>query len=526
VGVALDATPLALRIGVGRTSMTTTDHLLEIRGLTKDFPGVRALDHVDLDVVRGETHVLLGENGAGKSTLVKILSGIYTADEGRITFDGAPYGPSTPHQAMTAGVRLIHQEFNLLSYMSVAENLLFDRLPSRRGLVDFRALNDRAQTLLDEVGLDVSPTTAMEALSIAQMQMVEIARALSTKSKLLIMDEPTASLTSKEISRLFEIIRRLQSLGVTIIYISHRLQEVFEIGDRFTVLRNGEKVATQPLEHVGVDDIVKMMVGRDISQTYVFRPDVTPGDVIFRVEELEPPHAPDRVSFSLRAGEILGIAGLVGSGRSEVLRAIFGADRKVSGRMWLGDDEIDVHSPRDAVNHGISFLTENRKEEGLVLDMPLFANVTLANLAAVSRNGLLQDEEERSASERLVDELDIRASGIRQRVRDLSGGNQQKVVLAKWLFRNARVLMIDEPTRGIDVGARYEIYELLWALAEAGKAILVVSSDLPELMGICHRILVFSKGKITGELEREDFDQERILSLAYQEYVQARGRAA
>lgn len=508
------------------TPIPDQDNLLDIRKLTKHFPGVVALDNIDLDVRRGETHILLGENGAGKSTLVKILSGVYHPDSGTIAYDGKPYQPTTSRAAIQAGVRLNCQEFNLLSYLSVAENILFDHMPSRFGLVDFRTLYNRAQALLDEVGLNLSPRVPVERLSVAQMQMVEIARALSTESKLLIMDEPTASLTSKEITRLFEIIHRLKARGVTIIYISHRLQEIYEIGDRFTVLRNGQKVATGVLKDTQIQDIVRMMVGRDLAETYLFRDEVKVGAETLRVESLKPRGAAHSVSFSARAGEMLGIAGLVGSGRSEVLRAIFGADPKSHGTLWFEGKVISVRNPKDAVKYGISFVTENRREEGLVLDMPCYANITLANLEAVARSGLLQTGPEQSASKRLVEELDIRTPSINQYVCNLSGGNQQKVVLAKWLFRNAKVLMVDEPTRGIDVGARYEIYQLLWDLAAAGKAMIIVSSDLPELMGLCHRILVFSKGRITGELERSEFDQEHILSLAYKEYVQKREQAA
>ena len=499
--------------------------LLELKGVTKRFPGVVALDSIDLTIEKGETHILLGENGAGKSTLVKILSGIYPADEGTITYNGAPYQPASTSDALAAGIRMIHQEFNLLNYLSVAENLLFDDLPSRAGLVDFRTLNRRARELLDEVGLDVPPSTPVERLSVAQKQMVEIARALSSESQLLIMDEPTAALADKEITRLFEIIKALQAKGVTIVYISHRLQEISEIGDRFTVLRNGQKVATQPLERTQVDEIVRMMVGRELSGSYPFREEISPGAELLRVRDLKPSGSAHAVSFSVKAGEILGISGLVGAGRTEILRAIFGADAAAEGSIWLEGQVIDIKHPKDAVEHGISLLTENRKEEGLLLDLPCFTNVTLTNLPAVAPRGLLNSQTEYSAAERFVDELNIKTPSIHQDVRNLSGGNQQKVVLAKWLFRNAKVLMVDEPTRGIDVGAKYEIYQLLWNLAAQSKAVIVVSSDLPELIGICHRMLVVSDGKITGELSRGEFDQERILSLAYQEYVRERTAA-
>ncbi|MDJ0752716.1 MAG: sugar ABC transporter ATP-binding protein [Ardenticatenaceae bacterium] len=500
--------------------MTKINNILEIKHLTKRFPGVTALDDVSLNIRRGETHILLGENGAGKSSLIKVISGVYAAEEGEIFYNRARYSPTRPHDAIEAGIQVIHQELNLLTYLTVAENILFEKLPSRFGVVDQRKLTEQAQALLDEVGLEVSPGTPVEQLGVAQMQLVEIAKALSADSQVLIMDEPTATLTSQEIERLFAIIHQLKAKGVTIIYISHRLQEVFEIGDRFTVLRNGQVVGTQPLDGTKISDIVKMMVGRDLANEYLFREDVARGAEMFRVEDLQVADGSSKVSFSVKGGEILGIAGLVGSGRTELLRAIFGADAKAGGRLFLRNQPIDVRRPKDAVRQGISFLTEDRKEQGLILDMSCYANITVTNLSAISQVGLLQAAEEQQASNRLIDSLGIKTPSSSQLVRNLSGGNQQKIVLAKWLFRNTNLLMIDEPTRGIDVGAKYEIYSLLWELAAQGKAIIIVSSDLPEIMGICHRVIVFSKGKISGEVDRADFDQEQILSLAYQEYIQ------
>lgn len=496
--------------------------LIEIQGVSKHFPGVKALDDVTLDITAGETHILLGENGAGKSTLVKILSGIYKPDGGSVKLNNALYAPESPRDAMQAGIRLIHQEFNLLDYLSVAENIYFDRLPQKFGLVNYQVLNQQAQALLDEVGLDISASTMVDTLSVAQKQMVEIAKALSSDNKLIIMDEPTATLTNQEISRLFSIIHTLKTKGVTIIYISHRLQEIYEIGDRFTVLRNGQKVSTQNLKGVEVDEIVKLMVGHDLTESYPTRTPAARTKELFRAEALQPAGATHEVSFSVAEGEIVGIAGLVGAGRSEILRAIFGADKKRQGNLFMRNNLIDVKTPKDAVKHGISLVTENRKEEGLLLDMPCYVNISLANLAAIARNGLMQFTSERSAAEDFVKELAIRTPSVDQKVRNLSGGNQQKVVLAKWLFCQAQLLMVDEPTRGIDVGARYEIYQLLHQLADEGKGVIVVSSDLPELMGICDRILVISKGKLTGEVMREDFDQEKILNLAFQEYAQQR----
>ncbi len=499
--------------------MTTTQNILELRNMTKTFPGVVALKDVSLDIRQGEVHVLLGENGAGKSTLIKVLCGLYIPEEGEMTYAGAPYAPQTPHDAMQAGIRVVYQEFNLLSYLSVAENIFFDRLPRKAGLVDYRKLYRDTEELLAKVGLDLSPKTPIEFLGIAQMQLIEIAKALSSASKVLILDEPTATLTSREIETLFGIIKKLHTQGVTVIYISHRLQEIFDIGDRLTVLRNGEKVGTASTDDITIPDIVKMMVGRSMDEEYPFREDIQPKGTIFEVKDLRYTGSRKPISFALRQGEILGISGLVGSGRTETMRAIFGADPKDAGTLMLHDREITVNHPRDAVQHGICLLTEDRKNQGLILDMPCSVNMTLANLAQVSKAGLVQKNIEHDVAEKFVNDLAIKTPSVNQWVRNLSGGNQQKVVLAKWLFRDTEVLIVDEPTRGIDVGAKYEIYLLLWKLAALGKAMIVVSSDLPELLGICHRILVFSNGTISGEVHRSDFDQERILSLAYKGYI-------
>jgi ribose transport system ATP-binding protein len=500
-------------------------HLIELQGTTKRFPGVLALDGVDLAIRRGEVHVLVGQNGAGKSTLVKLLCGLYAPDEGRILLEGRPYAPRSALDALRAGIRVVYQEFNLLPYLSVAENVFFERLPRRAGLVDFRRLHADAEALLREVGLDVSPAARVETLGVAQMQLLEIAKALSTRSRVLILDEPTATLTPREIGRLFEIVARLKHRGVTVVYISHRLQEVFEIGDRITVLRNGRKVETLEAARADVPQIVRLMVGRELATGYPFHPEVSAGDEVLRVEDLRPRGAAHAVSFAVRRGELVGVAGLVGSGRTEAMRALFGADPRASGRVHRDGREVAIRSPRDAVRHGICLLTEDRKAQGLILDMPCYVNVTITDLARVSRAFLLQGQAERAATQALVDELHVKTPSVEQLVGNLSGGNQQKVVLAKWLFRRAEVLICDEPTRGIDVGARFEIYELLWRLAAAGKGVVVVSSDLGELMGICHRILVFSNGRITADVPRSDFGQERILAFAYQEYVRGRDGA-
>ena len=494
------------------------DPILTLTGVGKRFPGVVALRGVTLEVARGEGHVLLGENGAGKSTLINLLAGVYRADDGEITFDGKPYRPLAPTDAFRAGIRVVHQELSMLTEMTVAENLMFERLPQRRGIVDYREMNRRAAELLEEVGLNVRPTTPVARLGVAQMQLIEIAKTLVFESKLLILDEPTATLTAKEVDRLFDILRRLKARGVTILYISHRLQEIGEVGDRVTVLRDGQLVATRPLGGLTIPDIVRMMVGRSVTDERAFRADVAVSGEALRVVALKRDAQSPEVSFVVGKGEIVGVAGLVGSGRTETARAIFGADRKIAGEIYVEGERVRVESPRDAVESGLCLMTEDRKGQGLLLGMSCAQNITITDLAKISHMGLIERDAERNAATRLVTDLRIKTPSIDQIVRNFSGGNQQKVVIAKWLFRGSKALICDEPTRGIDVGARAEIYDLLWTLAAEGRGVLFISSDLPELIAICHRILVFAKGRVVGEVARAEFDQHRILSMAYEEY--------
>ena len=496
------------------------DTIFEFRNVTKKFPGVVALNSIHLEIERGEIHILVGENGAGKSTLIKLLCGIFKADGGSILYNGKPYAPQKPLDAINAGVSCVYQEFNLLEYMSVAENIFFQKLPQHRGIVDYKALYADTKKLLAEVGLpDLSPKTNVEVLGIAQKQLVEIAKAISRKCRVLILDEPTATLTPPEIEKLFVIIGKLKQQGVTIIYISHRLQEIKQIGDRLSVLRNGNYIGTWNVKDLSVDEIVSKMVGRDIDSNYPFLADSPVGNEMMRVRDLKNSTSPEGVSFSVRKGEILGVAGLIGSGRTEAMRGIFGADPIQSGSIVLEGKTLHIKSPEDAVKEGICLLTEDRKKQGLVLPLSCSNNIVLTDLKQVSRRGKLIKSKEKDVSQGLVDDLAIKISSLAQAAGNLSGGNQQKVVIAKWLLRKPRVIILDEPTRGIDVNAKHEIYLLLWKMAKEGAAIIFVSSDIPELLGICHRIAVFSKGKITGIVSREDFSQEKILSLAYQEYL-------
>jgi ribose transport system ATP-binding protein len=431
--------------------------------------------------------------------------------------DGRPYSPLTPREAMDAGIRVVYQEFNLLSYLSVAENIFFDRLPRKGILVDRKKLYKDASDVLKRVGLDTDPWTPLELLGVAQMQLVEIAKAISSKCRILVLDEPTATLSPGEISRMFDIIRTEKNQGLTVIYISHHLKEIYEIGDRVTVLRNGEVICTSEVRDIAVPQIVAMMVGRQMNAEYPFMEDRHPEDIMkLEVRDLQISGNPHRISFSLRQGEILGVSGLVGSKRTETVRAVFGADKRLGGSVILEGRELSIKSPRDAVREGICLLTEDRKSQGLVLDMPVDANISLASMDKLSRFGLIDHGAERFHAERLTGDLSIKTPSLLQLARNLSGGNQQKVVLAKWIMRDAKVLIFDEPTRGIDVGAKYEIYMLLWRLLAEGKGIMIVSSDLNELIGICHRIIIFSNGQVSGEVERPDFEQERILKYAYQ----------
>jgi ribose transport system ATP-binding protein len=497
--------------------------LLELKGLTKRFPGVIALDAVDLSLAHGEIHALVGENGAGKSTLIRLLCGSYFPDAGEMQFHGAPYRPESPLDALKAGIRVVYQEFNLLPYLSVAENLLFDSLPRRYGLlVDYRTLHERARALLERVGLDVDPQTPVEQLGIAQRQLLEIGKALSFESQLLILDEPTATLTPREIGRLFEIIRDVRASGVTVIHVSHHLNEIFDLCDAVTVLRNGRRIVSLPVAATSQPEIVHLMVGHELEVALATRRTVAKpqtGSPAIRVQDLRFRGNSHGISFSLRYGEILGLAGLVGSGRTETLRAIFGADLRDGGEIYRDEQRVLFDSPRDAVKHGVCLLTENRKEEGLVLPMPVRVNVTLADLSRISQAGLLNWPTERTVAQNWVAELDMRIASLEQAAVDLSGGNQQKLVMAKWLFRNAEVLMLDEPTRGIDVGAKAEIHDLLRRLAAVGKAILVVSSEVPELVALCDRILVLWRGQVAGEVHRDEFNEERILSLSCGESI-------
>jgi ribose transport system ATP-binding protein len=488
--------------------------VLEMVNITKRFPGVLALDGVSFDLRCGEVHALVGENGAGKSTLMKILNGALQADAGEIRIDGRPVRIPNPSAAARLGIAMIYQELCLAPHLSVGENLFLGREPLRAGLVDFRTLHARAQQYLDDLQCGLSSRQRVRDLGIAAQQMVEIAKALSQQARFLVMDEPTASLSEAETQRLFERIRALREAGVGIAYISHRLEEVLEIADRVTVLRDGKVAAAGlPISATSIPELVRLMVGREIKQVYPKR-EAKPGDEVLRVEGLSRPPVLHDVGFSLRRGEILGLGGLMGAGRTELARAIFGADRPTGGRIFVEGRQVRINSPQDAIAAGIALLTEDRKRDGLALGLPLRANVTLPNLGRVLLHGLLSLRRERQIAQDLVRRVDIRAASVEQVVRNLSGGNQQKVVVAKWLLTQARVFIFDEPTQGIDVGAKTELYRLIEELADQGAGVILISSYLPELLALSDRVLVLCRGRITGELSRAEATQERVLELA------------
>lgn len=498
-----------------------TDVLLTVAGIDKAFPGVQALSQVGIDLRAGEVHALVGENGAGKSTLTRIIAGIETPDAGRIVLAGRPYSPVGRRQAEAVGVRMVMQELNLISNLSVAENIFIERLPSRLGFIDYKALNRAARDAMDQVGLSqIDPSTPVVSLGVGQQQMVEIAAGLSRRCCVLALDEPTASLTDGEVELLFAQIARLKADGVGILYISHRIEEVLRIADRVTVLRDGKVVATRVAAELDTDSVIRLMVGRDLDPD-ALSPGGQRGAPALRVTGLRAGKKVRDISFEAYCGEILGVAGLMGSGRTETMRLLFGADRRDAGDIYLhgSDKPAPIRRPRDAVRLGIALLTEDRKEQGLFLPLPIRANVSIAHLKGVSTLGWLNVGRERAVAKRFVESLDVRCSSPEQAVGQLSGGNQQKVVIAKWLYRDCDILIFDEPTRGIDVGAKFEIYRMLAALARQGKAILFVSSDLKELMAISHRIMVLSAGRVAGTFARDGWSEAQIMSAAFSEYV-------
>ncbi|MGJ4849393.1 sugar ABC transporter ATP-binding protein [Bacillota bacterium Meth-B3] len=487
-----------------------------MEGISKEFPGVKALQNVSFQLNAGEVHALVGENGAGKSTLMKVLTGVYTKDTGSIFLRGSPVEIDDVRKSQLLGIAMIHQEFNLMNHLTVAQNIFIGREEKRAGIfINDAQLNRRARDLFDRLNVDINPTVRVGSLTVAKQQMVEIAKALSYNSDALIMDEPTAPLTDKEIEDLFRVIRMLRSEGKGIIYISHRLEELKQISDRITVMRDGGYVGTVATEDATVKQIISMMVGREIFITRSERQVPDGAKIALEVRNINRGRMVRGVSFSVRKGEILGIAGLVGAGRTETARAIFGADRRTTGEIFVNGKKADIRTPEDAVRNGIAYLSEDRKRYGLMLGMSVETNVSIATMRKFLAGGFfLSDRREARHARDMAESLSIKTPTVKQLVRFLSGGNQQKVVLAKWLTRNCDVLIFDEPTRGIDVGAKSEIYKLLDQLAASGKAIIMISSELPEIIRVSNRVIVMCEGRITGEIAGDGIDQTTIMQYA------------
>ncbi|MGA2642232.1 MAG: sugar ABC transporter ATP-binding protein [Spirochaetia bacterium] len=489
--------------------------ILSFHNVTKMFPGVRALDNVSMQFRKGEIHAIVGENGAGKSTLIKILAGAYPPTEGTIRVLGDTFSAHshyTPHESLAMGISVIYQEFNLIPYLSVAENVFYGRETTRSGLIDRKAMEGETRRLCREMGIELDPRTKVKDLSVAYQQIVEIVKSLSRNAKIVVMDEPTAPLTNKEIESLFGIVRKMKAKGVTVLYISHRLEEVFEICDRVSVMRDGKYVTTKETRGVSIRELIGFMIGRELSQDYPQAAGRTT-EVVLAVRGLTTEKIKD-VSFELHKGEILGLGGLVGSGRSETVRALFGADRLKSGEITILGENCRISSPADAIQHSLGLLPEDRKRHGLVIGMQVKENITYGILKALSRFGLVSAAEQKRISLKLKDSLRIKTPKITQITRNLSGGNQQKVVLAKWLATKCDILIFDEPTRGIDVGTKQEIYGLMRDLTRQGKSILMISSEMLELIGMSDRILIMHEGRVNGVLARDGFSQERILEIA------------
>jgi ribose transport system ATP-binding protein len=495
-----------------------TTQLLRVEGISKSFPGVQALSDVEFELNRGECLALVGENGAGKSSLMKILSGIYTKDSGTIYLDGEAVEITSPKQAQELGISIIHQEMNLMPHLTIAQNIFIGREPRTFGglIVDERGLNRKTSELLNRLGIHLDPKALIEGLTVAKQQMVEIAKALSFDAKVLIMDEPTSALTNSETETLFELIESLKASGTGIVYISHRMEELKRITDRVTVLRDGKYIGSLDTPEIDIPTIIGMMVGRQIDTgARPLSTEQRDEDTVLTVKGLSTKALLKDVSFELKRGEILGFAGLMGAGRTEVARAIIGADRSDAGVITINGNEVKISSPADAVAHGIGYLSEDRKQLGLLLDQDVNTNTQLASLKNYTGPiGIMQPAKGKEVTKKYVKSLRIKTPSIFATTKNLSGGNQQKVVIAKWLARDCDILIFDEPTRGIDVGAKEEIYKLLGELAAEGKSIIMISSELPEVLRLSHRIVVMAGGRITGVLNNEDADQAEIMNYA------------
>jgi ABC-type sugar transport system ATPase subunit len=493
----------------------TTGYALEMRGIGKHFPGVVALDGVDLMLERGKVHALMGENGAGKSTLIKIMAGVYGRDTGTILIDGREVDLRRPRDALAQGIKVVFQEIALIAEFTVAENIFLERHPvGRAGSIDWKKIRNDSAALFRRIGFDVDPAARTGDLPVSQQQMVEIARALAHEVRIVVMDEPTSSLTPNEVELLFKVIRRLTGLGIAVVYVTHKLDEVFEIADRVTVLRDGRHISTKPIGEHTHDSLIQDMIGRRIENLFPRSRGHAKGDIALSVRDLTTDAKLKDISFEARAGEVLGFFGLMGAGRTELAKAIVGFDPIRTGAIEIGGKPLKPHDTRTGVELGVGLLTEDRKGEGLMLELPVQQNMSLAALKNFSRGGFVDESLERAAVQGFVDRFRVRTPSLSQLVKNLSGGNQQKVLLARWLMRGLKVIVVDEPTRGIDVGAKSEIFALLDRLAGEGLAIVMMTSEMPELLGLADRILVMAEGRITATFDRDEATQEKILNAA------------
>ncbi len=493
------------------SKLQNDDSILSLSGITKTYPGVKALNNVSLSFRKGEVHALMGENGAGKSTLIKTIAGAITPNEGTITFENETFEGMNPHLSRKLGIEVVYQEFNLVEPLTAAENIF---LGEKRGkLIDWKFINNQAEELFKKFNININPNTPVRDLTSAQQQIVEISKAVSKNAKVLILDEPTAPLTVTETNQLFKIIETLKANGTTILYISHRLDEIFAICDRVSVLRDGTYVATRDIKDTSRKDLIALMVGRELTETYPPRPEVEYNNPALEVKNLTT-EVVKNVTLTLNKGEILGLSGLIGSGRTETARGIFGADEKSTGQIFINGKEINISMPKDAINNGVGLIPEDRKRQGVFLKKDILWNSSIVNICNISKYCIVDKKEEINIANEYVEKLKIRTPGINQNVGNLSGGNQQKVALAKTLASNSEIIIFDEPSRGIDVGARYEIYLLMNELTSEGKSILMITSDMEELLGMSDRVLVFHEGAIAGELQKNEFSQTKILELA------------
>ncbi|WPC41853.1 sugar ABC transporter ATP-binding protein [Clostridium sp. JS66] len=496
--------------------MESKKPILEMVGISKSFPGVKALQDVHIKAYGGKVLALLGENGAGKSTLMKIVSGVYKKDEGKIIVDGDEIEIHGIKHAESLGITIIHQELSVLPNLTVAQNIFLGNEKFSKGTRKINKvwMKERSKYFLDQIGCNINPNTLVKDINLGDMQMIEIAKALTKNSSVIIMDEPTTALTDVETQKLFEVIRKLKEKGIAIIYISHRMDEIFQICDSITVLRDGKYIGSVETKDVTKDDLITMMVGRKLEEQFPYK-EVEKENVLLKVENLSMKDKVKNVSFEIRSGEILGVSGLMGAGRTELAKTIFGDYKKDSGEIYVDGEKVNITSPKDAIKYGICYLSEDRKQEGLILNMSVAENMTLPNLTSYeNKMKRIDKKSEKKEVEEYIKRLSIKTPNQQQLVKNLSGGNQQKVILAKWLMRSPKVLIVDEPTKGIDVGAKKEIYEVLNKLKSMGKAVIMISSDMAEILGVSDRVMVMHEGKVTGELKREEATQESIMKYA------------